>query len=173
MDRTDAPMVAVTDPPTRQDALELLREDHRLIAGLFDSYAESQETLAVAEKSALVARICNALTVHAAIEEEIFFPAIRETVDAAGALIDIAEVEHASIKRLSDDLSATTPSLDSLYDAKVAVLGRYFSDHVHQQEDQLFPRIRKTAVELTALGEQLALRRSKAIAQLDGHGSQS
>jgi len=166
-------MVAATDPPIRQDALELLRDDHRLIAALFDSYAKCQQTLDVAKKTALVARICNALTVHAAIEEEIFFPAIRETVDGAGVLIDVAEVEHTSIKRLSDDLSATTPSLDSLYDAKVAVLGRYFNDHVHQQEDQLFPRLRKTAVELIALGEQLALRRSKAIAQLDSPRSQS
>jgi hemerythrin superfamily protein len=163
-------------PPSRssaQDALELLRNDHRQINELLSLYARTQETMEVAKKTTLVARLCRAVAVHTAIEEELFYPAIRETVVDAGPLLDIAEIQHDAIKRLTKDLAASTPSVDPRYDAKVAVLDGYFKDHVRLEEEQLFPKIHKTALELFALGEQLALRRREALAAIGNTEAQS
>jgi hemerythrin superfamily protein len=168
--------IATIQPPTRpvaQDAVELLRNDHRQINELLGLFAKTQETMEVSKKTTLVARLCRAVAVHTAIEEEIFYPAIRETVGDAAALLDIAEVQHEAIKRLAKDLASSTPSVDARYDAKVAVLDIYFKDHVRLEEERLFPKIRKTALELSALGEQLALRRREALAAIGNIEAQS
>lgn len=127
----------------------------------------------VAKKTALAARICKALAVHTAIEEEIFYPAIRETFEGATMLLDMAEVENGTIKRLAMEVSSSAPSVDPRFDAKVAVLEKYFKEHVHLKEAQLFPKIRKTMLELGALGEQLALRRKEALAAIGNAEMQS
>ena len=142
--------------PRASDALELLRADHRQITDLMDRFAIGQDTMEVAKKVTLVARLRRALDLHSTIEEKLFFPAIRETVEGASLLIDIAEVELASMRRLSDDLATTTLAVDPLYDAKVAVVSKNFRAHVQSVENQLFPKIRKTTLELSVLGEQLA-----------------
>lgn len=160
-------------PVSGPNALDLLRNDHRQILDLFALYAKGRETMEVSKKVMLAQRISRALVVHTAIEEEIFNPAIRETVDNAVLLLDIAEVENDVIKRLAKDVSSGTPSVDPLFDAKVAVLELYFREHVRLKEEQLFPTIRKTALELSALGEQLALRRKEALAAIGNIEMQS
>jgi len=136
-------------PGTTHSALELLRNDHRQILDLFSLYAKGMETMDVSKKTALAGRICKALAVHTAIEEEIFNPAIRETVEGVTMLLDMAEVENATIKRLANDVSSSTPSVDPRFDAKIAVLEKYFREHVRLKEDQVFSRIRKTSLELS------------------------
>src|SRR5690349_7283191 len=160
-------------PGAGHNALELLRNDHRQILDLFSLYTKGLETMDVAKKTALAARIAKALAVHTAIEEEIFNPAIRETVESVTMLLDMAEIENTVIKRLASDISSSTPSVDPRFDAKVLVLEKYFRDHVRLKEDQLFPKIRKTALELSALGEQLALRRKEALAAIGNTEMQS
>src|SRR5205085_886690 len=119
-----------TRPASGPNALDLLRNDHRQILELFAVYGKSRETMEVSKKTTLAQRICRALAVHTAIEEEIFNPAIRETVGGAVMLLDMAEVENAIIKRLANEVSASTPSIDPRFDAKIAVLDRYFREHV-------------------------------------------
>jgi hypothetical protein len=170
---TPSQSTQTTARPAPPNALELLRNDHRQILDLFALYAKGRGTMEVAKKTVLAQRICRALAVHTAIEEEIFNPAIRETVEGSTMLLDMAEVENDVIKRLANEVSSTTPSIDALFDAKVAVLDKFFREHVRLKEEQLFPTIRKTPLELAALGEQLALRRREALAAIGNIEMQS
>ena len=86
----------------------------------------------------MVRKICNELTVHAQIEEEIFYPAVRKAIDD-GDLMDEALVEHAGAKELISQLEAMDPE-DELYDAKVTVLGEQIDHHVKEEEGEMFPR---------------------------------
>ena len=101
---------------------------------------------------------------HATIEEELFYPAAREAeVDAD--LLDEAEVEHASAKELIAQIEAMSPDED-LYDAKVTVLGEYIDHHVKEEEGELFPKCRKSDMDLEGLGEALAARKQELTAEM-------
>ena len=116
------------------------------------------------EREALATEICRWLTVHATIEEELFYPAAREAeVDAD--LLDEAEVEHASAKELIAQIEAMSPD-DDLYDAKVTVLGEYIDHHVKEEEGELFPKCRKSDMDLEGLGEALAARKQELTAEM-------
>ena len=144
---------ARTDPATK-----LLMADHKEVHAMFQQYKKLADADAEAsEREALATEICHALTVHATIEEELFYPAAREAeVDAD--LLDEAEVEHASAKALIAQIEAMSPD-DALYDAKVTVLGEYIDHHVKEEEGELFPKCRKSDMDLEALGEALAARK--------------
>lgn len=139
----------------RSDAIALLREDHRRIAALFAQF----DTLKAdgERKRALVARICRELTVHARVEEEIFYPAARTVLDDA-ALVDEADVEHACAKALVAELEAAKPG-DDHHDAKVRVLGEYVEHHVREEQEAMFPMLRRTGLDLQGLGERIAARK--------------
>jgi hemerythrin superfamily protein len=145
-----------------QDAIKLLTADHREVKGLFDDYQELVDADASAdERQALAERICAMLTVHATIEEEIFYPAAREALDDED-LLDEAEVEHASAKDLIaqiEDMDAD----DDLYDAKVTVLGEYIDHHVQEEEGEMFPMCRESGMDLAELGLELETRKADLI----------
>ena len=147
------------------DATKLLMQDHKEVHALFEQYKKLAEGEAEAsERQALAEEICNMLTVHATVEEEIFYPAAREA-EVDSDLLDEAEVEHASAK----DLIAQIESMgadDDLFDAKVTVLGEYIDHHVKEEEGELFPKCRKADMDLAALGEELAERKSELMAEL-------
>src|ERR1700710_1323492 len=103
---------------TPRDALALLRADHQMVQELFDKY---EKTRSEDRKGAIAEQICKELTVHAQIEEEIFYPAAREAIRQED-LIDEATVEHQSAKDLIAQIEGGSPG-DDLYDAKVKVLG--------------------------------------------------
>ncbi len=98
-------------------------------------------------------------TVHAQIEEEIFYPAAYEALDDDD-LLDEAEVEHASAKYLIAQIEASSPS-EPLFDAKVKVLGEYVDHHVQEEEKEMFPECRASDMDLKALGEQLRARKKE------------
>ncbi len=136
-------------------ALDLLEEDHQEVDAFFDEY----ETLEDAgEKDRLALKICLALTIHAQIEEEIFYPAAREAI-AKAELIDEAMVEHVSAKQLIAEIEEMDAS-DELYDAKVKVLGEQVRHHVEEEEDELFPEIESSELDLAALGKKMAERKA-------------
>lgn len=139
-----------------QDAIALLKSDHREVKAMFQEYEKTEKN---ADKEALAARICAALTVHAQIEEEIFYPAAYEAINDDD-LLDEAEVEHASAKDLIAQIEASSPS-EPLYDAKVKVLGEYVDHHVQEEEKELFPECRDSEMDLKALGEQLRIRKAE------------
>lgn len=142
------------------DAIKLLKDDHREVEGWFKDYEKLEDE---GEKQALVERICQALTVHARIEEEIFYPAAREAIEDDD-LLDEAEVEHASAKQLIAELQAMSPD-DRLYDAKVKVLGEYVQHHVEEEEGEMFAEARDADLDLKALGAQLAERKAELMAE--------
>jgi hemerythrin superfamily protein len=143
-----------------RDALALLRADHQLVQALFDKF---EKTRAEERKSALAEQICNELTVHAQIEEEIFYPAAREAIRDED-LIHEATVEHQSAKDLIAQIEGSDTS-DELFDAKVKVLGEYIKHHVREEQNELFPQVRKTKLDLKELGERLMMRKQELMAE--------
>ena len=143
-----------------QDADKLLMADHKQVKGLFAQYQNLVDDDAEAgERKALAEQICGMLTVHATIEEDIFYPAAREALEEQD-LLNEAEVEHASAR----DLIAQIDSMDAddeLYDARVTVLGEYIDHHVKEEEEQMFPRCRKSEMDLAELGAELDQRRTE------------
>lgn len=142
------------------DAIKLLKDDHKEVKSWFKQYEDLEDD---AEKQALADKICLALTVHAQIEEEIYYPATREAIDDDD-LLDEAEVEHASAKQLIAEIQAMKAG-DRLFDAKVTVLGEYIDHHVQEEESEMFPESRDSDLDLKALGVQLAARKEELMAQ--------
>jgi len=108
------------------------------------------------------------LTVHAAIEEEIFYPAVRDALDDS-KLLDEAEVEHQAAKDLIEQIQDSDPS-DPLYDARVNVLGEYVNHHVQEEEGELFPQVRDAELDLDSLGAEMSARQEELLsadAELD------
>jgi hemerythrin superfamily protein len=143
------------------DAIKLLKDDHKEVKTYFKAYETLEDD---AEKRALADKICVALTVHAQIEEEIFYPAAREAIDDDD-LLDEAEVEHASAKQLIAEIQAMDVS-ERLFDAKVTVLGEYIDHHVEEEETEMFPEARESDLDLKALGAQMTERKQALMAQL-------
>ena len=147
------------------DAVVILEQDHEDVKDLFDQYEELAENEASNEdKVALVQQICTLLTVHATVEEELFYPAAREALKE-DALVDEAVVEHASAKDLIAQLQAMEPDED-LYDAKVKVLGELIDHHVEEEEDEMFPKVRDTGLDLQVLGMAIATRKEELAAEV-------
>ena len=140
-------------------AITLLRDDHALVKDLFAQFEKARKD---DRKAALAERICMELTVHAQIEEEIFYPAAREVLREED-LIDEATVEHASAKDLIAQIESSSPG-DELFDAKVKVLGEYIDHHVKEEQNEMFPKIRKTKLDLQAIGEQMLARKQELLA---------
>jgi len=151
-------------PPA--DAIKLLRADHTEVKKLFGEYEKLAKAEAPAdEREALALDICNKLTVHAQIEEEIFYPACRDVLEDKDDLLDEATVEHASAKDLIAQLQSSSPD-DDLYDAKVKVLGEYIDHHVKEEQNELFPKVRPK-LDRKELGEQLQARKQELLARID------
>ena len=144
----------------KTDATALLMRDHADVKKLFNQYQKLADAEADGdERQALAERICEMLTVHATIEEEIFYPAAREA-DVESDLLDEAQVEHASAKDLIAQIQSMGPD-DQLYDAKVTVLGEYIEHHVREEEDEMFPKCRRAGMDLGELAALLAERKEE------------
>jgi hemerythrin superfamily protein len=141
----------------KTDAISVLMQDHREVEGMFKEFEKAKEGEDESAKSEIVKRVCAALTVHAEIEEEIFYPAVRGEIEDDDTM-DEAEVEHGSIKDLVAQLEEMDPG-DSLYDAKMTVLSEYVKHHVKEEEGEMFPKVKKADLDLTALGAELVDRK--------------
>jgi hemerythrin superfamily protein len=147
-----------------QDAIKLLTADHEEVKALFKQFQKMKD--GAAQKADIVEQICKALTVHAEIEEEIFYPAARDALAEKDGedTLDEAEVEHASIKSLVEQLQDADPD-DELYDAKVKVLCEYVTHHVKEEEGEMFPKIKKTELDLDDLGAELMERKQELMGE--------
>ena len=141
---------------TFRDALALLRADHEEVQQLFEQF---EKTRSPERQATVAARIRTALTVHAQIEEEIFYPAVRGALRNQD-LLDEAAVEHASVKQLIGQIEQSQPG-DPLFKARVSVLGEYVKHHVKEEQNAMFAEVRKTKLDLKALGEQLQARKAE------------
>ena len=150
------------------DACSLLDADHRNVKKLFKAYEELTHSKAanVSDKKREMAQeICSELTVHAQIEEEIFYPAVREAIKETD-LLDEAEVEHASAKDLIAQIQGAT-EIDDKFDAKVTVLGEYIDHHVKEERNEIFVKARAAhGLDLMALRDQLETRKEELMGEL-------
>ncbi len=138
------------------DALTLLKADHVLVQDLFDRFERARTD---DQKTALAEQICTELTIHAQIEEEIFYPAVRAAIDE-NDLMDEAEVEHAGAKDLIAQIMESKPGEDQ-FDAKVTVLGEYVKHHVKEEQSEMFPKVRKANLDLKELGAAISARKAE------------
>ena len=153
------PKAAKTVDQSDHDAIALLKEDHQTVDKLFKEFEGLKDGEKDEEKADCVEQICKALTVHATIEEEIFYPAAREALEEQD-LLDEAEVEHAGVKRLVGELENMSPG-DELYDAKVTVLAEYVKHHVKEEEVEMFPKVKRAGLDTEALGGRMAERKEE------------
>ena len=145
-------------PKSSPDAIALLIDDHQKVKKMFKDYEELKKADGNdAAKTALVEEICEALTMHMQVEEEMFYPAVRAAIDDDD-LMDESDVEHAEAKELISQLEEMKPG-DDHYDAKVKVLGENIDHHVEDEEDEMFPEAKKSKIDLARLGEQIVQRK--------------
>ena len=152
--------------PTDKDACDLLDADHIAVKHLFVEYARlaMADPGAAGERRTLADQICSELTVHAQIEEEIFYPALRQAA-GAGDLLDEAEAEHQQAKALIARIEGLGQA-DATMDDLVSQLARTIEHHVKEERDQLFPKARSTpSLDLEALGARLQERQQELQAQ--------
>ena len=146
---------------TAPDACTLLDADHKAVKKMFKDYEEltSSKAKSAAQKKLDLAReICQELTVHATIEEEIFYPALRAALKETD-LIAEAEVEHATAKDLIAQIEAMDTA-DEMFDAKVKVLGEYIDHHVKEERNEMFPKARAARrLDLVAMRQELQARK--------------
>ena len=144
-----------------KNAIQLLAADHRKVEELFEKFETARSST---QKSKIVRQICDELTVHAMIEEEIFYPAVADAVEED--LLKEAYVEHDGAKRMIIDLLTGEPS-DAFYEAKVTVLKEMIEHHVREEErqrDSMFAQVRKDDIDLDALGEVMQARKAELMA---------
>lgn len=140
----------------RSDAIAMLRDDHKRVSDLFDRFEKARGG---ESKAKLAEQICSELEVHAQLEEELFYPPVREAI-GDDSLMDEAEVEHQSCKALIEQIKAMSPG-DDLFDAKVTVLGEFIKHHVKEEQNEMFPKVRKSDVDVAELGEQMRVRKEE------------
>jgi hemerythrin superfamily protein len=144
-----------------KDAIALLKADHEAVSQLFAEYEKSRS---VPNKKALVAEICAALTVHAQIEEELFYPAVKSALKDK-LLVPKATVEHTSVKDLIAQLEGVQPD-GEMYDAKVKVLSEYVKHHVKEEQTEMFPKAKASSLDMVELGTLMAARKDELMAQV-------
>lgn len=141
-------------------ALELLMADHRKVEDLFEQFEQEKEGDEGTRRE-IAERICTELTIHAQVEEELFYPWLRENLDEDEMeLVEEAQVEHNSAKDLIAQLEGAT-DIDEQYNAKVKVLGEYIKHHVQEEENEIFPAVRDEQEELDELGQEMAARKGE------------
>ena len=148
------------------DGIVLLKEDHKLVKGLFKEFEKTKQTASPKAKRALVDKICTELVTHSFIEETVFYPAARAGApDTDSEVLESVE-EHHVVAWLLSELQHLDPS-DETFDAKVTVLIENTRHHIEEEESELFPQVRKTLgrKRLTELGEEMAAAKAKAPAE--------
>ncbi len=148
-------------------AIALLMDDHQRVRQLFAEFKKLKDSSGATDdqKAKLVAQVCQELLIHAQVEEEIFYPAVRAAIDDQD-LMDEAAVEHAGAKDLIGQLLRMTPDED-LYDAKVTVLSESIEHHVKEEEGSMFPQARKAASLDPTLRDQLLQRKQELLAEME------
>lgn len=150
--------------PAQPDAIQLLKDDHAEVKQLFDRFEKLADDTSPDEREEIVREACAKLTVHATVEEEIFYPAAREAPDVED-LLNEAEVEHGTAKDLIAKLDAME-SDDEMFDAHFTVLSEYIKHHVKEEEGELFPKIAKSDLDLGALGAEMLTRKQELTGRL-------
>ena len=148
----------------KPDAVDLLQGDHRDAKGLLITFQSlCRRDSARVEKAAVAGAICISLNIHARLEKELFYPAVRDAI-GGDALLDEREGEHLGEKDQIARISAMTPE-DPLFDARVSVLCAIVERHLKVEEWEIFPQARASKIDLLALGVRMQARKSELLAE--------
>lgn len=142
-------------------ATAMLMDDHRKVQKLLKQFEKTEDH---GEQESLATGICNELSVHADLEEQVFYPAARDALEEAD-LIDEAEVEHRVARDLIERIRQSNPQ-DGEYCALVTVLGEYVNHHIEEEEKELFPQVKKSGLDLEALAEDMQQRKHQLREQM-------
>ncbi|MGX8881907.1 hemerythrin domain-containing protein [Methylovorus sp. SPW-M1] len=148
----------------KKDVIEQLVDDHKNVKKLFKQYSKLAEKEDIEGKTLVANQICLELTVHARVEEEIFYPAARTAIHDDD-LLNEAVVEHSTAKSLIGQIQSMNPS-DPMYDAKMTVLSEYIDHHVEEEETEMFPKVKKAKVDLEELEVEVSKRRGQLMAEV-------
>jgi hemerythrin-like domain-containing protein len=149
-------------PKTTLDAIDLLKQDHDRVEKAFKDFEklDRQDTETCRQ---LIQSVCEELKLHTILEEEIFYPAVREAIDDED-LMNEAAVEHETARMLIDQLENMEAD-DPNYFATFTVLGEYVRHHVKEEQSEMFPEAKKAKLDLEALGERLRARKEELTAE--------
>lgn len=163
------PKTAPSPEEGAADPFKLLKADHRAVKEMHEEYESLVEEGADPDqRRELANRLCDALTVHVTLEEEILYPALREALKD-DAMLDEAEVEHASAKDLIAQIQSMTPDQPK-YDARVIVLCEYVQHHVEEEEGEMFKKARRVkSLDRADLATRMLERRQQLEAGLPGN----
>jgi len=146
---------------TPKDAIALLRADHRQVTDLFIQFERGRSP---ERKRTVAQQICRELTVHAQLEEELFYPAVKQALGDQ-ELVPEARVEHESIKRLIDQILQADGDMEA-FEAQVKVLSEYVRHHVKEEQGELFPKVMASTLDLQAMCQAMLVRRQELIDEL-------
>jgi hemerythrin superfamily protein len=154
-------------PRTRSknvEAINMLKEDHDRVEKAFKEFEklDREDTETVRQ---LVMTVCEELKIHTTLEEEIFYPAVREAIDDED-LMNEASVEHETAKMLIEQLENMQPD-DPNYHATFTVLGEYVMHHVEEEEGEMFPAAKKTDIDFEALAQQMKERKEELAGEIE------
>ncbi len=149
---------------SHEDAVSLLTDDHKKVKKLFKTYEQASKKDDVEGKVEIAHKIFEELTIHTMLEEEIFYPAARAAIKDDD-LLNEATVEHDTAKDLIAQLEGMDGD-DPMYDAKMTVLSEYIDHHVEEEETEMFPKAKKSKMDLDDLGAQMVERKEELIAEI-------
>ena len=143
----------------KDDAITLLKQDHREVDALFKEFEQLEKDGSEAVEQ-VIATACTELKIHDRLETEIFYPGIRDAAEGGevGDLLDEAEVEHTSVRELIQKIEGMSAQ-DEKRNAHFTVLAEYVKHHVKEEEREMFPKVKKLDVDLVALGQQMKERK--------------
>jgi hemerythrin superfamily protein len=150
----------------KDDAIELLKQDHREVEGLFKEFEKLEEDGEEAVEQ-VIATACTELEIHDKLETEIFYPAVREQAEEEEVedLLNEAEVEHTTVRDLIQTIKGMDPS-DEKRNAHFTVLMEYVKHHVKEEEKEMFPKVKKLDLDLQQLGMQMKERKAALMTEM-------
>ncbi len=145
-------------PKTTVDAIDMLKQDHDKVERAFKEF-EKMDRQDTEGCRRLIETVCDDLKMHTTLEEEVFYPAVREAIDDED-LMNEAAVEHETARMLIDQLENMGTD-DPNYYATFTVLGEYVRHHMKEEQGEMFPAAKKAKIDLAALGERMRARREE------------
>jgi len=152
--------------PAVNDALNLLMEDHENVKSMFFDFNNLQKN-DEDKKWLLVQQICQEIVIHSQLEEELFYPEVRQAIDD-DMLIDEAEADHAEIKDVISELEIMDGT-DVNYERKVNRLADMVNEHVKEEEEEMFPKVREANLDTYALGKMMLAYKKDLIAETESN----
>lgn len=139
------------------NATQMIRQDHKKVEGLFKKFEQTQGSQA---KRRLAENAMAELEVHAALEEEIFYPAVKNEVDDGSSMVQEAIEEHQTVKQLISELKRMEEA-DQEFESQFSQLMENVQHHVEEEESEMLPKVEESELDLNSLGQQMSQRKQE------------